>query len=265
MGCGYLKIKSGKERQFRDYKDRKDGQRLTFNRVIETVEYGSLSDEWDECFRDSHGRNLVVSELKSILAEISRQYDSSSRMPSRSFARIETAEISALISADGINKIPTAESSTKEQSFTNPFIGYLNSLQRLGACNENALAESQACNPFFTHIQVSHPLTQVIFDELRDPAGRNIILTGHAGDGKSTIALEVYKLLRGIPGDQPLAQPMRPREDLYGTNITIVKDLSERKKEEDVVLVKELLGNQRRFFLVTNTGTILDLLRMPCC
>ena len=148
-----------------------------------------------------------------------------------------------------------------ENGPSNPFVGYLNSLQRLNASNDNALAESQACNSSFAHIHVPHPLSQTILVELRNAEGRHVILTGHAGDGKSTIALEIYKQLVGIPSSEPLPQPLAPREDLPGVGITIMKDLSERRKEEDPVLVRELLRNERRFLLVSNTGTLLDLLR----
>ena len=88
--------------------------------------------------------------------------------------------------------------------YSNTFVGYLNSLQRSSGGNENALAESQACNPLFAHIHVSHPLTTTILTELNSASGKHVILTGHAGDGKSTIALEVFKYLSEIPADQPL-------------------------------------------------------------
>lgn len=145
--------------------------------------------------------------------------------------------------------------------YSNTFVGYLNSLQRSSGGNENALAESQACNPFFAHIHVSHPLTNTILAELNSAPGKHVILTGHAGDGKSTIALEVFKYLSEIPADQPLTTQLKPREDIPGNSVSIIKDLSERHKSEDDALVKELLTGTNRFLLVTNTGTLLDLLR----
>ena len=144
---------------------------------------------------------------------------------------------------------------------TNPFVSYLNSLQRLNASNENALAEYQACSPFFAQIHVPHPLAKTILSELKNTKGRQIILTGHAGDGKSTIALDVYKELAGIPSDEPLTRQLLPREDLPGIRISILKDLSERRKEEDAALMREVLGGKRRFLIVSNTGALLDLFR----
>lgn len=151
------------------------------------------------------------------------------------------------------------EPSTETEN--NPFVSYLNSLQRLNGSNENALAEFQACNPFFAQIHVTHPLTQTILAELQNPSGRQVILTGHAGDGKSTIALDVYKQLTKSPPDQPLSRQLRPREDLPASNITILKDLSERRKEEDDALMRDVFGRKRRFLIVSNTGALLDLFR----
>ena len=147
-------------------------------------------------------------------------------------------------------------------SSSNPFVSYLNSLQRSGGSNENALAESQACNPQFATIHVVHPLADAIQTELGNSDGRHVILTGHAGDGKSTLALEVLKRLRGLPSDVPLTSPPKTREDV-GT-ISIIKDLSERDKSHDEELFAELMGKDRRFLLVSNTGTLLDLIKQHC-
>jgi len=162
---------------------------------------------------------------------------------------------------DGTNVFQRISMKNISRSFSNPFVGYLNSLQRLGAGNENALAESQACNPQFAHIHVPHPLTQTILTELENSNGKHVILTGHAGDGKSTIAVELYKHLTEIPAFQPLVSQMKPREDIAGKAIAIIKDLSERHKAEDRALLEECVGGARRLLLVTNTGTLLDLLR----
>ncbi|MDD3824164.1 MAG: protein kinase, partial [Sphaerochaetaceae bacterium] len=70
----------------------------------------------------------------------------------------------------------------------NPFVPYLNSLHSRSAANENALAESQACNAFFDFIHAAHPIADVIRETLVGKTKKHVILTGHAGDGKSTIA-----------------------------------------------------------------------------
>ncbi len=155
---------------------------------------------------------------------------------------------------------------TDLSTIKNPFVSYLNSLQRLNGSNENALAEFQACNSFFPLVHVPHPLTELILKELQDKNGRQIILTGHAGDGKSTIALNVYKRLKGIPDDQPLSNQLDPREDIDLANIQIslLKDLSERNQKDDSKLVQEIIQGARRFLIISNTGALLDLFRKEC-
>ena len=85
----------------------------------------------------------------------------------------------------------------------NPFVAYLNTLQGIDANNKGSLAESQARNPLFKELRVPHPLAAEIINELTGDDVGHVILTGHAGDGKSTLALEIIRALRGLPPDDP--------------------------------------------------------------
>ncbi len=147
----------------------------------------------------------------------------------------------------------------------NPFIAYLNTLQGIDANNKGSLAESQARNPLFKELRVPHPLASEILDELTREDGGHVILTGHAGDGKSTLALEVIRALRGLPPDDPLPEGLKKRETIPcgGKTISVVKDLSECTEEERKVLVTDLFhpGTTERFLVVSNTGPILTLFR----
>ena len=210
--------------------------------LIEIVQCAELSETFFNALRDS----TSCSAIESRILECISTGCEARKMANEERSRCSLRRLSFSKASDGLS---------------NPFVSYLNSLQRLNASNENALAESQACSPCFAYIHVPHPLADAILAELRNPHGRHIVLTGHAGDGKSTIALEVYKQLAGIPTDEPLVRQLDPRIDLPGAPITILKDLSERRKEEDTALVRELTEGQRRFLLVSNTGTLLDLLR----
>lgn len=201
----------------------------------ELVEYAVLSDSFLGVLKNDTTRKEIVSLI----------FDSLDNCLSAAYIKNKSFEENFEISGDAI--------------FLNPFVGYLNSLQRSGGSNENALAESQACNAQFASIHVGHPLADIICEELRSPNGRHVILTGHAGDGKSTLALEIYKRLSGFASEAPLLHPQRIREDV--DSISIIKDLSERDKNEDSALLSELLGNERRFLLVSNTGTLLDLIK----
>ncbi len=154
---------------------------------------------------------------------------------------------------------------TGESEMCNPFVAYLNTLQGIDANNKGSLAESQARNPLFKELRVHHPLANEILAELRGDDGGNVILTGHAGDGKSTLALEVIRALRGLDPDDPLQDGLKKREDIPcdGRTITIVKDLSECTAEERKRLVEDLFrpDSTNRFLIVSNTGPILSLFR----
>lgn len=151
---------------------------------------------------------------------------------------------------------------TLDESHPNPFVAYLNSLHSRSAASENALAESQARNEFFGFIHVPHPVTELAEEILRGDERVHVILTGHAGDGKSTIALELCKRLQGVPADQPLDRDLSKRIPLPATGdgkLHIIKDLSEWSRSDRGGLLDEMLSpGQDRFFMVSNTGTLLE-------
>lgn len=142
----------------------------------------------------------------------------------------------------------------------NPFVNYLNMLHSRDANSEN-LAESLATNPFTGMIHVTHPLTEKIEEILKGDQKRHVILTGHAGDGKTTIAVEIFKRFYNINLDQPLKECLSCREDLDSKNrsVSIIKDLSEWSLEDRMGLIEEMLkDDDNRFFLISNSGTLLD-------
>jgi len=145
----------------------------------------------------------------------------------------------------------------------NPFVWYLNRLHNADAANDNALAEFQATDEQFPHIHVEHPLVQWILDEFQRSDPRHVILTGHAGDGKSTIALAVYKFLKGLDPHKPLPDPMPRRAEatLDGRQIVLVKDFSEWTRESRADLLREVARTGALLLLVSNTGTLLDAFR----
>ena len=81
----------------------------------------------------------------------------------------------------------------------NGFVDYLNTLHNEQANNENALAEAQQNNPYFKKVKVERE-AQYIANRIE--TGENaclMILTGHAGDGKTTLLFQVLeKIARNI-------------------------------------------------------------------
>jgi len=162
----------------------------------------------------------------------------------------------------GITKNQVDEAKIKDDAVaekTNSFISYLNSLHNLQANGANALAESQALSPYFGEIYESFPLIDKLIDVLKDGVEKVIILTGHAGDGKSTVALDVLKKLRSLPLASPLSQPLDEREDIGTSNsrVTIVKDMSELSTERRQQWLHQAFSDPGSWLIISNTGPLL--------
>jgi len=210
------------------------------SQLMEFVSHAEVSDDFLLAIMDTD----TCREIESIILE---RLERSISAPQAAHKESETFERVAV--ALETNVAP------------NPFVAYLNTLHSRDAANENALAESQACNPNFSRIHIQHPLVASIADRLTGDSGQSVVLTGHAGDGKSTLALAIYKQLKGRDKQAPLSQPLQRREDIYlpnGINLAIVKDLSEWRTDERDSLLSEVMGNTIRVLLVTNTGALLD-------
>jgi serine/threonine protein kinase len=149
----------------------------------------------------------------------------------------------------------------------NPFVRYLNSFHNATAEDENSLAESQAQNPFFGTIHIPLAQTDYIFEQLTKLEGSNVILTGHAGDGKSTIGLELYKKIQKIPFNEPLKHPLKDHEviDSGNVRIHIIKDMSELgasdRSQALAAAVDPSNNAATRWLIISNTGTLLSALK----
>jgi hypothetical protein len=144
----------------------------------------------------------------------------------------------------------------------NGFIAYLNSMHNLKASGANALAESQAINPYFGELYEPFPLIDRLVGALTDNVQRVVVLTGHAGDGKSTVALDVVKKLRNLPQKAPLNDPLNEREDISGPDgpITIVKDMSELSAKHRQKWLGQAFSEPGNWLIISNTGPLLHSL-----
>lgn len=147
--------------------------------------------------------------------------------------------------------------------YANPFVEYLNTLHNVSAGNANALAEYQSTNQFFASIYEPTRMAEDIYQRLTSGTEVVVVLSGHAGDGKSTVAMEVLKQLRDMPLEQPLSQPPDPHEEVVvnGTRITILKDMSEHTAADRLAKFKlALQGGSGSWLIVSNTGPLLNTL-----
>lgn len=152
------------------------------------------------------------------------------------------------------------------RSAENGFIAYLNSLHNVGAAGANALAESQALNSYFAELYEPFPIIEDVLEALRGPRDCVVVLTGHAGDGKSTVALDVLKRLRGLPLDRPLDQALGELESVndareFGRTVSIVKDMSELSADRRLQWLQDAFGTPGSWLIVSNTGPLLNSLR----
>lgn len=226
-GYWSLKVKPGMEvefnRIFTEFKER-----FTKRRIKDTVEYAQLSVEFMKVLSDKTSRDLLRNALVVKFSSFSGDADEH-----------------------------------KEQGATHIrcYSEYLSSLITTNIFNENAIAESQAVNPLFRTIHTTHPLVHILDQELRQKTGKHVILTGHAGDGKTTIAVDIIKQLRGLPPSAILDNPLERREEIEEHRLSIIKDFSEREASADQTLIDELKAGQRRFMIISNTGTLLDFFK----
>lgn len=143
----------------------------------------------------------------------------------------------------------------------NGFISYLNSLHNLESSGANALAESQATSPYFGELYAPFPLIDKLAEALTDGVPRIVVLTGHAGDGKSTVALDVLRKLRGLHPTAPLGQPMKERENIDAALVSIVKDMSELSAERRQQWLHEAFNKPGSWLIISNTGPLLSSLK----
>lgn len=231
-----LKIKDS-EKEVYNYYLKKSNPRFTKKRLKDFVEFAYLDSNFDKALRENNIRTKIIEWLENKISKISY------------LSNIEKDE------GEEINY-----KSFNDKSKGNPFVNYLNLLHNRDASSQN-LAESLVTNYFSGKIQVSHPLINTIEKIFQSESRRHIILTGHAGDGKTTIAVELFKKIKNIRLEEPLQENLERREDLKFNNkeITIIKDLSEWTVGERIKLVAEMINNNnKQFLLISNSGTLID-------
>ncbi len=135
--------------------------------------------------------------------------------------------------------------------FVNPYVDYLNTLHNGNAANQNAIGEMQISSPYFAATQVKRPLVDFIKKKVLD--GCFVILTGHAGDGKTTLLAQVLDEL-GKRQDV-----LYPSADIDCGSISVhyVKDFSELTHEKQDKELYTCFHRAEPSILIANTGPLL--------
>lgn len=144
----------------------------------------------------------------------------------------------------------------------NEFIEYLNSMNNADANNINALAESQVTNKFYNSIRVDRKLGNFIINNINNGENDCYIITGHAGDGKTSLLVQILKQLELLEDGARLEINDIISND--HVNLEYVKDMSELGEERQVELLKSVLEapiENRNSILISNTGPLLKSFR----
>jgi len=149
-----------------------------------------------------------------------------------------------------------------EKVHTN-FVRYLQTLNNANSSNDNAIAESQFTNPFYEKIRVESNVGNYLVEKIKENP-TFIFLTGHAGDGKTSLLHQVLRYFDAIKPGQTLKE-----EDLIDINcsdkkIYYIKDMSELICEKQVESIKKGFENKANggsSIIVSNTGTLIDALK----
>lgn len=148
----------------------------------------------------------------------------------------------------------------------NDFVNYLNSLNNASGNNENAIAENQMQEGyyFFKRVTVSRAITKHIQETILKNESIVYFLTGHAGDGKTSILLQI---IDGIIED--IADfTFKEYDDIRiknGSMFHYVKDISELSSEEQMERFEHAISlaaeEQTSSVVISNTGQLLELFK----
>lgn len=144
----------------------------------------------------------------------------------------------------------------------NDFVKYLNGLHNYNAQNQNAYGEKNVQSPYYERTQVPIDICQHIINLIEKEKPHIVILTGHAGDGKTSIMYQVLeKFGVNILYSQVSEQAIKEITTESGKTVTCVKDFSELSDEKRLSTLEELtegLANKKYGFLVANTGPLIN-------
>lgn len=142
--------------------------------------------------------------------------------------------------------------------YNEEYVSYINSLHNYNAQNSNAYGEKNVDNHFFKDVMVEVGLSKYIIKNLNSSNPHVIVLTGHAGDGKTSIMYQVLSDL-GIKFDpeEKICDYILPS----GKICRCIKDFSEISDKMKKSILSEALDmplHGNFVFMVANTGPLIN-------
>lgn len=138
------------------------------------------------------------------------------------------------------------------------YISYLNSLHNYNAQNPNAYGEKNVNNEFFSKVAVKVSLCSYIERLLKGNKPHLLILTGHAGDGKTSI---MYQVIKNFGAEFNVNEKISEVKLPTGKSCRCIKDYSELHDAEKLKVLKECVNlpfDDKFVFIVSNTGPIIN-------
>lgn len=145
----------------------------------------------------------------------------------------------------------------------NPFVDYLNSMNNASSDTIAALAESQVNSPFFRKIQIERNLGRYLSDRIRSGEHLSVVLTGHAGDGKTSILVQILQNLGFLDENSSLEPEKEYENDSF--SLYAVKDMSELTENKQIAFCRKALDapkNGKSSIIISNTGPLLKCLEL---
>ena len=140
----------------------------------------------------------------------------------------------------------------------NRFVNYLNSMNNASGDNINALAEAQVTNEYYSSIRVDRKLGKFIKNKITSGEHKTYIITGHAGDGKTSILVQILKDLNLLEDGEGLKiEDIKSKDNI---KVMYVKDMSELSEQQQLVLLKKSLDAPKldsSSVLISNTGPLI--------
>lgn len=142
----------------------------------------------------------------------------------------------------------------------NLYIQYLNSMNNANSSNDNSIAEAQITSPYYDQIRVERELGNYLIDVMKKVPSL-ILLTGHAGDGKTSLLHQVLRKLDAINSNDVLKVKDICQTSQIKGPLLYIKDMSELTLDEQVAFLKEGIENRKNggsSIIISNTGPIID-------
>lgn len=142
--------------------------------------------------------------------------------------------------------------------YNEKYIDYLNTLHNYNAQNANAYGESNIKSPFYKDVMVKVRLSEYICEKLKNDTAQSIILTGHAGDGKTSI---MYQVLQEFEKNFPVDEQVFDIELSEGKKLRCIKDFSEINDDSKENELRNALDEVKAggyAFIVANTGPLIN-------